>query len=293
MTATAPPVIVLLADGGQSGALLRQTIRTAGFTALEYVTDETVLEIRLARSRVDLLVIDHAAGQRPPWRTVANLRADDRIVNRIMPILMVTAEADQPFLREAVATGVDEVIEKPVSAAAISQRIRAMLDHPRVYIRTRSGYFGPDRRRTTGAAYHGPERRIADDKMVVTPWAHDMMRQQTLQRYGGALPGSRPAAPPSRARPAVATQTTRIAASAFPDRHIDTLPPVLVGPVTVIPADSIPTNRRLNAVVVTPRRPAPMAPVAAETRPPPPRPAVSPPPVIPAPDDDEDVLFLD
>lgn len=288
MTATAPPVIVLLADGGPSGALLRQTIRHAGFAALEYVTDETVLEIRLARGRVDLLVIDHAAGQRPPWRLVSGLRGDDRIVNRIMPILLATPDANEPVLLQAVATGVDEVIQQPVTAGAVGQRIRAMLDHPRVYIRTRSGYFGPDRRRTANAAYHGPERRIADDKMVVTPWAHDMLRQQTLQKYGGALPGGRPTA--AAARPKTPVAPTRIAAAAIRDRALDRLPPVLVGPVEVIPADSIPTTRRLTAVVVTPRRPAPVAPISAENRPSPP--ARTPPPPRPVPDDDN-ILFLD
>ena len=50
---------------------------------------------------------------------------------------------------------------KPVSARALWQRIEAVLERPRAFIRCAT-YVGPDRRRRSDPNYAGPERRVSD-----------------------------------------------------------------------------------------------------------------------------------
>ncbi len=83
--------------------------------------------------------------------------------NTFLPIIMLTGYADRTRVIEARDAGVTELIVKPVTAQAVIARLNAVIFHPRPFIRTEA-YFGPDRRRSAGAEYHGPERRSETKK---------------------------------------------------------------------------------------------------------------------------------
>ena len=78
--------------------------------------------------------------------------------NIYLPIIMLTGYADRARVLEARDAGVTELIVKPVTAQAVIARLNAVIFHPRPFVRT-DAYFGPCRRRKSGAAYTGPERR--------------------------------------------------------------------------------------------------------------------------------------
>ena len=71
---------------------------------------------------------------------------------------MLTGYTSIDQVREARDIGVNEFIAKPVSVKTMMQRLQAVIESPRPYVRTK-GYFGPCRRRRGAEEYRGPERR--------------------------------------------------------------------------------------------------------------------------------------
>ncbi|HAT35344.1 MAG TPA: hypothetical protein DCS82_06480 [Rhodospirillaceae bacterium] len=55
--------------------------------------------------------------------------------------------------------GVTEVMVKPISPESIYRRIAYLIDNPRPYIDSGTGFFGPCRRRLDNQGYSGEERR--------------------------------------------------------------------------------------------------------------------------------------
>lgn len=80
---------------------------------------------------------------------------------RFTPIVMISAHSFLGNVLAARNAGVTEYLVKPVSLNALYQRIVAVVEHPRSFVEA-PGYVGPDRRRHTSAAYHGPQRRELD-----------------------------------------------------------------------------------------------------------------------------------
>ncbi len=91
------------------------------------------------------------------------LRTQDNSPNCYVPIIMLTGHAEKTIVESARDAGVHEFLTKPVSATKLYGKIRNIIDHTRVFIRT-DDYFGPDRRRRDDPDYKGPERRKAGKK---------------------------------------------------------------------------------------------------------------------------------
>ncbi len=85
--------------------------------------------------------------------------------NRFIPFVMVTGYADPEKVREARDMGVTEMMAKPFSVSTIGARLLQVIDRPRQFIHN-SDYFGPDRRRTPGAAPDKKDRRIRTEKEI-------------------------------------------------------------------------------------------------------------------------------
>ena len=87
--------------------------------------------------------------------------------NPFLPIIMLTGHAARARVEEARDAGVTEFVVKPVTARAILDRINAVIQRPRPFVRT-VDYFGPDRRRRQDPEFKGPWRRKGDDSRIGT-----------------------------------------------------------------------------------------------------------------------------
>jgi two-component system chemotaxis response regulator CheY len=83
--------------------------------------------------------------------------------NPFVPIVMLTGHTSIERVNAARDAGVNEFLAKPVSSKAILNRLVAVIEHPRPFVRTKV-YFGPCRRRRRDGAYHGPERRAESNE---------------------------------------------------------------------------------------------------------------------------------
>lgn len=87
-------------------------------------------------------------------------RAEDS-PNPMIPIIMVTAYTETTIVGTARDSGINEFLAKPISPARIYQRLVAVIDRPRPFVRCKS-YVGPCRHRRKIADYEGPRRRQSD-----------------------------------------------------------------------------------------------------------------------------------
>jgi DNA-binding response OmpR family regulator len=93
-----------------------------------------------------------------------------------MPVIMLTGFPERARIVAARDSGINEYILKPVSPKMLYSRIRAVIEQPRRYVKTRI-YFGPDRRR-------GAQEFQGDDKRGdgITVKAADMNEQMAQKQ---------------------------------------------------------------------------------------------------------------
>lgn len=92
--------------------------------------------------------------------TVAVRRAEG-MRNPSLPVFLVSAAPRQRLVSGARDLGVNAVLAKPISAAAIARKLSLAISAPRRFIVTRD-YFGPDRRFRDKRRGEGPRRRKTD-----------------------------------------------------------------------------------------------------------------------------------
>ena len=114
----------------------------------------------------DIVITDWAMPIFDGLELAQMIRQPGANANPYAPIIMLTGHTEKARVTAARDAGITEFLAKPISAKALYQRIVNVVANPRPFIKTKS-YFGPDRRRSTGAGYIGPERR-KDGKAEVT-----------------------------------------------------------------------------------------------------------------------------
>jgi DNA-binding response OmpR family regulator len=89
------------------------------------------------------------------------VRDGHQTIDRALSIIVMTNTPTQGFVEAAQASGVDEMLCRPFTGAALLARVEAVLLRPRRFI---DGvmYVGPCRRRRMLEEYGGPLRRYSD-----------------------------------------------------------------------------------------------------------------------------------
>ncbi|MFZ5609126.1 MAG: response regulator [Pseudomonadota bacterium] len=82
--------------------------------------------------------------------------------DRFLPVMMITAYTEKARVTEARDLGVHEMLAKPFTIKALSEKLMLVIMRNRQFVHTKD-YFGPDRRRQV-LQFHGPEKRKLTDK---------------------------------------------------------------------------------------------------------------------------------
>ncbi len=105
----------------------------------------------------DIIIVDWEMEPVDGIEFIRMVRTGSDSQNPFVPIIMVTAHSERARVITAREAGVTEFVVKPMSAKTLYDRIEAVIERPRRFVRTKT-FFGPDRRRHKGR-YAGPERR--------------------------------------------------------------------------------------------------------------------------------------
>ena len=112
----------------------------------------------LRESNPDVLVLDWMMEGMSGLDLVKMIRTDSQTPNPFVTVIMLSGHTHIDRVRQARDAGINEFIAKPVSVKTMMNRLLAVIENPRPFVRTKS-YFGPCRRRRGNAEYQGPERR--------------------------------------------------------------------------------------------------------------------------------------
>jgi len=146
-----------------------QHMRTLVSAVLEAFGVDLIFEAQSAedgwkifqQNACDLIFVDWVMTGMSGLEFTEKVRTAPDSPNPFVPIVMLTGHTSIERVNAARDAGVNEFLAKPVSSKAILNRLVAVIEHPRPFVRTKS-YFGPCRRRRRDGAYHGPERRATD-----------------------------------------------------------------------------------------------------------------------------------
>ncbi len=124
-------------------------------------SEEEALE-RLGRAPFDVMLIAGEEGDtlNALEFTYRLRRSRDETLRRL-PVILVKSGLNRQHLVDGRDSGVDEFLSKPISPAAMRQRLGMVIETPRPFVDCRV-YVGPCRRRKNPADYYGAKRRAGD-----------------------------------------------------------------------------------------------------------------------------------
>ncbi len=153
--------VMIVEDNSHMAVILRTILQSFGVRELLEARDAASAFEICRSSYPDLALVDYELGDITGIEFTRFIRQADDSPNPFLPIILVTAHSERSRVLEAINAGVNEFIVKPLSAQALYERLRALVERPRPFVKA-PGYFGPDRRRRSDPRYKGPKRRQTD-----------------------------------------------------------------------------------------------------------------------------------
>lgn len=119
-----PQNILIVEDEADLSGLIRYNLEREGYACRQALDGETALaEVR--RAAPDLVILDRMLPGRSGDEVATALRRDPRTAS--IPIIMLTAKAEEVDELVGFALGADDYITKPFSIKLLTARVRAVL----------------------------------------------------------------------------------------------------------------------------------------------------------------------
>ena len=156
------PLQIMVVDDNRPTRTLIQRVLTSLGTGKVVEADNAQHAMGLIRMDLpDIILVDYRMDGIDGVKFVRELRTAEGAPNPYIPIIMVTANGDRPAVEAARDAGVNEFVAKPISVSLLANRLAAVIEKARPFVKT-PDYFGPDRRRRKARDPEAPQRR-ADD----------------------------------------------------------------------------------------------------------------------------------
>ena len=114
--------IMLVDDDRSLLELLGDYLGRLGHDVTGFADGAAALSV-IAVEPPDLVILDVTMPGLDGWRVLARIRATSRV-----PVIMLTARADEPDVLRGFAGGADDYVTKPFSFAQLAARVHALLD---------------------------------------------------------------------------------------------------------------------------------------------------------------------
>lgn len=150
--------MMVVDDNAHMRKLVATILQAFGVTQIQEAESGERAWALLRDFNPDVIVLDWVMEGMSGLDLVQMIRANPQSPNPFVPVIMLTGHTHIDQVRQARDAGINEFIAKPVSVKTMMQRLTAVIEHPRPFVRTKS-YFGPCRRRRGLPDYEGPERR--------------------------------------------------------------------------------------------------------------------------------------
>lgn len=107
---------------------------------------------------IDLIICDINMQPMNGMEFTAYVRTAPNSPDPHVPIIVCTGHAEIGHICGARDAGANEILRKPITVKSVYERIRAIVERPRPFVRS-ADYYGPDRRRRD-VPFDGPDRRM-------------------------------------------------------------------------------------------------------------------------------------
>lgn len=165
--------------------LVRSLLRQFGFESIHEACDGSDALCAVGTHRFDVVVCDWMMEPTDGYDFVRSLRRHPDPSVRTVPVVMLTAVAEQAKVMAARDVGVTEYLVKPVSSGKLRARVIAALTRPRPFVAC-AGYVGPDRRRRDAPDARARRRRLTDR---LEEGGTDPDLAEVVAQYPGVLRG--------------------------------------------------------------------------------------------------------
>ena len=156
---------LIVDDAKPMRLLIRSMLFQFGFAQIFEADDGLDALEQLDEISVDVIICDWMMEPMDGLNFVKALRSHSEARIKSLPLLMLTAVANENKVKLARDAGITEYLVKPVKTGALSKRLHSMLTTPRPFIITKD-YTGPDRRRRD-TEHHYPEGRRLSDRIAM------------------------------------------------------------------------------------------------------------------------------
>ena len=153
--------VLIVDDHPHMRSILLQVVKSTGVERIHLAKDSAQALQIIRDQDIDILITDMAMEPFDGIDLVRMIRRSPDSTKPLLPVLMVTGHMTLSRIQEARDAGVNEFAAKPISVKAVLERLAAIIDKPRDFIRAPE-YFGPDRRRRKNAEDVKPRRRKSD-----------------------------------------------------------------------------------------------------------------------------------
>ena len=118
--------ILVVDDFSTMRRIMKNVLKQLNFVNIIEADDGSTALETLQREKIDLVVSDWNMPKMTGLELIKVIRCDDALKH--IPFLMVTAEAQQENIIEAVKSGVSNYIVKPFTAETLSQKINQIFN---------------------------------------------------------------------------------------------------------------------------------------------------------------------
>ena len=147
--------VLIVDDNRHMRTVVRTILEAMGVRQIREAADGGDALQKFALFPADLIICDRVMQPMDGVEFVQRVRTGAESPNPYVPIIMLTAHTEVQRIVEARNAGVHEVLAKPISAKALAERIAALIEKPRPFVRN-GDYFGPSQRRDLPAPPRSP-----------------------------------------------------------------------------------------------------------------------------------------
>ncbi|MFZ5810867.1 MAG: chemotaxis response regulator CheY [Thermodesulfobacteriota bacterium] len=118
--------ILVVDDFSTMRRIIKNILRQLGFSNIHEADDGSTAWETLNKTKIDFVISDWNMPNMPGIELLRKVRGSEEFAN--LPFLMVTAEAQQENIIEAVQAKVSNYIVKPFTAETLGQKIDKIFD---------------------------------------------------------------------------------------------------------------------------------------------------------------------
>jgi two-component system chemotaxis response regulator CheY len=116
--------VLLADDSGTMRTIIRRSLQTLGVEAVTEASDGVqAVELFKMNSSFDVVLTDWNM----PGKTGLEVAREIRSLNKSVPIVMITTEAEKARVLEAIQAGVSDYLVKPFTTEALQKKLERVL----------------------------------------------------------------------------------------------------------------------------------------------------------------------